>query len=285
MAENTNPLGKYYRQPQIYIGLPSGEQWYGPDAIVKTQTGEHAVLPMTAKDEIAFKTPDALLNGQAVVDVIKSCIPDIMDPWQIVNYDLDTVLVAIRIATYGETMDISFKIPGTTIDVSHTINLPQVLDSIKQVAMINETKLSNGMTIKVKPLNYRDITKSQLQTFQQQKMYNAVLDSNLSEEEKIKKFNDSFTALTTLSDDILMSNIEYIETPNGERVSDRTQIAQFIKNANAKLMRELGDRLVELRTQGSVKPVRLKSTEEQIKAGAPVSYEVPITFDNANFFV
>ena len=202
-----------------------------------------------------------------------------------ISFGQDTVLVAIRIATYGETMDISFKIPGTTIDVSHTINLPQVLDSIKQVAMINETKLSNGMTIKVKPLNYRDITKSQLQTFQQQKMYNAVLDSNLSEEEKIKKFNDSFTALTTLSDDILMSNIEHIETPGGERVSDRTQIAQFIKNANAKLMRELGDRLVELRTQGSVKPVRLKSTEEQIKAGAPVSYEVPITFDNANFFV
>lgn len=285
MAENTNPLGKYYRQPQIYIGLPSGEQWYGPDAMVKTQTGEHAVLPMTAKDEIAFKTPDALLNGQAVVDVIKSCIPDITDPWQIVNYDLDTVLIAIRIATYGETMDISFKIPGTTIDVNHTINLPQILDSIKQVSIINETKLSNGMTIKVKPLNYKDITKSQLQTFQQQKLYNAVLDSNLSEEEKIKKFNESFTALTTLSDDILMSNIEHIETPGGERVSDRTQIAQFIKNANAKLMKELGDRLVELRTQGSVKPVRLKSTEEQIKAGAPVSYEVPITFDNANFFV
>jgi hypothetical protein len=40
-----------------------------------------------------------------------------------------------------------------------------------------------------------------------------------------------------------------------------------------------------MRQQGSIKPIRIKATEEQIKAGAPVSYDVPITFDNANFFV
>jgi len=40
-----------------------------------------------------------------------------------------------------------------------------------------------------------------------------------------------------------------------------------------------------LRSQGAVKPLKLKSTEEQIKKGAPASYDVPVTFDTANFFV
>ena len=50
-------------------------------------------------------------------------------------------------------------------------------------------------------------------------------------------------------------------------------------------MKELQDKLIELRTQGAVQPVKLKATEEQIKKGAPVSYEIPVTFDTANFFV
>ena len=110
MVENSNPLNKYFRQPAIYISLPSGNT-YPPHVVEPTQTGELAVMPMTAKDEIKFKTPDALMNGQGVVDVIQSCIPAIKDAWQVRSYDIDTVLIAIRIATYGETMDINFNIP------------------------------------------------------------------------------------------------------------------------------------------------------------------------------
>ena len=65
MTENTNPLGKYYRQPQIYIKLPSGGRYYPKEVYTPTETGEIPILPMTAKDEMAFKTPDAMINGQA----------------------------------------------------------------------------------------------------------------------------------------------------------------------------------------------------------------------------
>ena len=112
MPENTNPLNKYFRQSAVYISLPTGGN-YAPTVLEKSQTGEIGVMPMTARDEIKFKTPDALMNGQGVVDVVESCIPQIKDAWQISNYDLDTILIAIRIATYGETMDINFNVPIT----------------------------------------------------------------------------------------------------------------------------------------------------------------------------
>ena len=72
-----NPLQKYFRQPKIYLSLPSKGHWYPEGAIEMTENGELPVYAMTAKDELAFKTPDALLNGQSVVDVVKSCVPTV----------------------------------------------------------------------------------------------------------------------------------------------------------------------------------------------------------------
>jgi hypothetical protein len=84
---------------------------------------------------------------------------------------------------------------------------------------------------------------------------------------------------------LLISNIDRITLPQGESVTDREQIKQFIENADAKLVKELETKLVDIRQQGSIRPFKARATEEQIKAGAPATYEVPITFDNANFFV
>ena len=284
MPENANPLNKYFRQPAVFVTLPSGGN-YPPHVLTQSQTGEIGVQPMTARDEIIFKTPDALMNGQGMVDVIQSCIPEIKDAWQISNYDLDTILIAIRIATYGETMDINFNVPGTTEKASHTLNLPSLLEQIKTTEVNNDIELKDGLKIAVRPLTYKDMTSTALKTFTQQKLYSTVQNTDLAPEEKVKRFNESFKALTELSITILLKNISKIITPDGAEVTDPAQIKEFVEKANATLIKELQDKLIDLRTQGAVKPVKLKATEEQIKKGAPVTYEVPVTFDTANFFV
>ena len=283
MPENANPLNKYFRQPAVFVTLPSGGN-YPPHVLTQSQTGEIGVQPMTARDEIIFKTPDALMNGQGMVDVIQSCIPEIKDAWQISNYDLDTILIAIRIATYGETMDINFTVPGTTEQTSHTLNLPALLDQIKTTVVKNEVVLKDGLKVLVRPLTYKDMTVTALQTFTQQKLYSTVQSAEMAPEEKVKRFNESFKALTELSHTILLKNISKIITHDGAEVTDPAQIKEFVEKANAVLIKELQDKLIELRTQGAVKPIKLKATEEQIKKGAPASYEVPVTFDTANFF-
>ena len=284
MPENANPLNKYFRQPAVFVTLPSGGN-YPPHVLTQSQTGEIGVQPMTARDEIIFKTPDALMNGQGMVDVIQSCIPEIKDAWQISNYDLDTILIAIRIATYGETMDINFNVPGTTEKASHTLNLPSLLEQIKTTVVNNDIELKDGLKIAVRPLTYKDMTSTALKTFTQQKLYSTVQNTDIAPEEKVKRFNESFKALTELSHTILLKNISKIITPDGAEVTDPAQIKEFVEKANTVLIKELQDKLIELRTQGAVKPIKLKATEEQIKKGAPATYEVPVTFDTANFFV
>ena len=284
MTENSNPLNKYFRQPALYVSLPSGTD-YLQDVVESSQTGELAVMPMTAKDEIRFKTPDALMNGQGVVDVIQSCCPAIKDAWQIKSYDLDTILIAIRIATYGETMDMSFVVPVANETVSHTVNLPALLEDIKQAKIETQITLADGLKINVRPLTYKDMTDTSLQTFQQQKLYAAVQDSQMSDQEKNERFNQAFKTLTDINSGILLKNMASIVMQDGTEITDPAQIKEFVDNANAAMIKDIEQRIMVLRTQGSVKPLKLKATEEQIKKGAPATYEVPVTFDNANFFV
>ena len=284
MTENANPLNKYFRQPAIYVSLPSKTD-YPPEVVTKSSTGEIGIMPMTAKDEIRFKTPDALMNGQGVVDVIESCVPDIKDAWQIKSYDLDTLLVAIRIATYGETMSIGFTVPVINEQVEHTINLPAILDEIQKVKVQSQITLKDGLKIKVRPLTYRDMTSTSLRTFQEQKMYTAVQDSQLPDEEKAKRFNEAFKKLTDLNSEILLKNIESITMADETIITDAAHIKEFVDNANAKVIKEIETKLMALRSQGAVKPLKMKATEDQIKRGAPASYEVPVTFDSSNFFV
>ena len=77
MTNETNPLAAHFRQPKLYMKLPSGGLFNTDDDLDFPENKEVAIFPMTAKDEIKFKTPDALMNGQGVVDVIQSCMPNI----------------------------------------------------------------------------------------------------------------------------------------------------------------------------------------------------------------
>jgi len=282
--ENSNPLQKYYRQPAIYIKLPSGGRYYPREVFTPTETGDIPILPMTVKDELAFKTPDAMINGQATVDVIKSCVPNLLDPWKMVNYDTDAVLLAIRIATYGETMDISFRVPGTDEEQSHSLNLPALLEDLGKANIEDQTTTSKGFKIEIQPLDYRTLTKIQIARFEQQKMYGTIDSSAMTEEQKQTAFAKSFETLNIVNFSLLVDSIKSITTPEGNTVIDRAQIIEFCNKADTKTITEIQEKLSDLRLQAQIPPLKIKTTEDQIKKGAPASFEVPVTYDNSNFF-
>ncbi len=284
MTENTNPLGKYYRQPQIYITLPSKGKYYGADVFTPTETGEIPVLPMTAKDELSFKTPDSMMSGQSTVDVIQSCVPNFKNAWKMVNFDTDAVLLAIRIATYGETMDVTYKVPVTNEDMTHTVNLPALLEELGKTNIVDEATTKTGFKVKLAPLDYQSLSQIQTAQFEQQKIYTTVSNSALSEQDKSTQFVKSFKLLNNINFSMLVDSITSITTPEGTTVVDKAQIKDFCDNCDAKVINEIQDELAKIRSQAQIKPIRLQSTEDQIKKGAPTTYEVPVTFDSSNFF-
>lgn len=278
----SNPLQKYFRQAKVYINLPSNGQWYEPNSLVMPETGELPVYAMTAKDELSMKTPDALLNGQATVDMIQSCVPNIKNAWKMPSIDLDAVLIAIRIATYGENLEIETKTPGTGETKSYSTDLRQILNKLVSVRFESEIKI-NDMIVKIRPLTYQEFTKSSLKTFEEQRIFRLVNDEKIPEEEKLAKFNESFQKLTSLTIDTMAKSI-YAIVVDGMEVTNPDHIQEFIQKAERNFFSAVLDHLEREKKKFQIEPFVVKTTEEEQARGAPKTFEVPVTFDQSNFF-
>lgn len=273
----------FMRQPKIYIRLPSQGRYWTPGSIDIPENGEIAVYSMTAKDELAFKTPDALMNGQAVVDVIQSCIPTIKDAWKTPNIDLDLILIAIRIATYGEKMEISHTVPNTDETVEHEVNLQILLDQMLDNEWEEAVEINGSMTVFVHPLTYKHLTLTSMKAFETQRLMEAVNNDELSEEKKLEIFNKSFNKMTNITIELIADSISSIQTPE-TIVKDKKFIKEFLENADKDVVSKVKGHIDFMKLRNGLQPIEVQATEEQIELGAPETYTVPIQFDNSNFF-
>ena len=170
---SNNPLRQFFRQPAIYLRLPSGGQYWTPGALDMPENGEIPIYPMTAIDEISYRTPDALFNGQAVVNVIQSCVPAIKDAGKIPNTDLNAILVAIRIASYGHDMDIASTCTECKNQDEFSADLRMILDNLKSPDY-SERIDQGDLQIVFKPATYEDQNKSAMEQFEKQKFLQQV---------------------------------------------------------------------------------------------------------------
>ena len=121
----------------------------------KSGTGELPVLSMTARDELLLRTPDALMNGESIANSLKNCVPLIEDPWDIPIIDIDALLIAIRIATYGETMKMEVNVPKSEEKLEIEISLPVVLDALKSKTW-QEVIRFKDLELHTQPLKFKD---------------------------------------------------------------------------------------------------------------------------------
>ena len=283
LPEQNNPLKKYFRQPKIYLRLPSKGQFYPPGAIDMTESGELPVYAMTAKDELMIKTPDALLNGESTVEVIKSCIPNIKDPWKMPSIDSDAVLIAIRLATFGEKLDINTKVPNIGEERAFEVDLKILLDHLADFEFDPFISISEEISIEIRPSTYKEFTENTIKTFEEQRIFRLVNDDTIPDDKKLAAFSQSFRKLTDLTIDVVVNSIVSIETPEG-KVSNKNQIRDFFNNIDRSIFDKILKHLEKMRDSSRIKPFKVVSSPEDVAAGAPAEYEIPITFDQSNFF-
>jgi len=281
-AKEENPLSSYFRQAKIYLTLPSGGKYYPDDCLDMPESGELPVMPMTAKDELALKTPDALLSGQATVDLIQSCIPNIKNAWGMPSLDIDACLIAIRIASYGEHMTITAKAPNTKTDQDYTIDLRQLLDRYTQ-AKFEDTYVTGEMTVTVRPLTYKEFSKVSMQTFEEQRIFALVNNDQIDEDEKLKQFNTTFNKLRDITLGMVINSVVSIQVGDNV-VTDRNHIVEFLENTDKAFFKSLSDHIEKQKQAFTVPPMKVEANDLQKEEGAPDTFEVPIVFDQANFF-
>lgn len=254
----TNPLKQYFRQPAIFVRLPSQGKFWPKESLEMPANGELPVLPMTTMDEITYRTPDALFNGQAVVSVIQSCIPAIRDAWQTPSTDIDTLLISIRIATYGHEMDITVQCPACGTESDFGVDLRGVLDQIKLPDYTQPLTLGD-LEIWFKPMTYRDINANNLAQFEDQKLMQSLDAAEISEEQRLKTISEVLKKLTAVTAQALGQNIAMVKTPSAQ-VIDSSHIGEFLLNCDKSLFNSVKDHVVGLRQASEIKPIHLKCT-------------------------
>lgn len=273
-----NPLFKHFRQPAIYLKLPSQGRFYPDGSLQLSVTGDIPVYPMTVKDDLTLKTPDALMNGEGMAAVIRSCCPTILDPWQIPAVDLDAIFIAIRLASYGTGMDINTTCPKCKEANDHTINLTTVLENVAASDYNDQPKINN-LIFKFKPQSYKDVNKINIATFEERRLVNNILDSEISDEDKKKMFDESFKKINDLNISMLIDCIDSI-TVEGNSVRDPVMIREFLDNCSRQTYTDIKDKIQEIMNKNKVKPVKVVCSN----ADCANEYETAIEFDQANFF-
>jgi hypothetical protein len=275
MNVETNPLKQYFRRPQIYLKLPSNGDGYPKGAINFPENNELPIYPMTTIDEITSKTPDAVYNGNAIVDIIKSCVPNIKDPWLINSCDLDALLIAIKTASNGSKLEINTICPSCQNEAKYDVNLTYMLKDIKYPKYNLEYKI-DGLIFKFKPLPFIVMNKINNGQFEiQRSLIN--LDNIQDDKEKLAEGNKLMLSMTTLTIQAISHGIEYIKT-NNTIVHQKEHIYEYLVNIEKNVFNDIKTIFSNLKNESQNKPLNITCNNCGHK------YEQEFTLNFTDFF-
>jgi hypothetical protein len=271
----SNPLQKYFRQPKLYISLPSKGRFY-PEGVLIGDYSNVPIFGMSGMDELIMKTPDALFSGEATIKLIESCCPYIKDASKVPSLDIDALLVAIRIATYEDTITMTAKCSGCGEENDYDIRLTEVLDHYNE--KIYDDKIVVGdLTINLKPLSYEDLSKVNVENFKLQKMLSQLDSADIDEEARQKHVDDIYQKLAEIQLSVILSSIESITTP-AETVSDIEFIKEWLTNTAAVSYNTIKERLEKNKKDWTLPAHDVKC------AACGHEDQIEFSLDQSNFF-
>jgi hypothetical protein len=276
MTQSSNPLQQFFRQPVLYLNLPSQGEYWPSGSIEIPPNQELPVLPMTAIDEITYRTPDALFNGAAVVNVIESCIPGIKNAWAAPAMDINSILVAIRIASFGRELEITSQCPSCETENDYGMDLHGLLGQL-ETPDFSKNITQGDLDIYFRPIDYKTQNEIGMQQFEQQRILAQLPSAELPEDQKMTMVKDAMLVIAQLTTKAITASIFSIKTPGGI-VTEKAFIEEFLNNCDRRLYTEIKDHVIGLKQQSDIPPMKVTCNN------CSHHYEQGITLDQTNFF-
>lgn len=283
----TNPLQNFFRKPKLSVLLPSRGRWYPKSTLTKPTVD---IYPMTAADDLRFKTNEVLLNASAISELIRSCVPDILDPDQMPVLDLDVILLAIRQASYSSTIKASVNVPNTALTLTLDLDIQDLIENFANAAELWDEKLTlineqdERLTVILRPVTLKSMFSATRSLIRQQQATAEITMSNRQADEKIAELDDQMKSLSTVSINMVADSISEILTQDGFSIKNAGEIRQFLNQLDLAYFKAIQKHIEEQKALISFKPIQITSTAEQIAAGAPETWAANIQFNINNFF-
>lgn len=293
-----NPLASMFRKKKMSLFLPSKGRWYPENSLILDIDGSLPVYSMNSSDDIKFRTGDISMSGRTTYSIIKSCIPGILQPESIPNIDIDSILLAIRLASYGDNFSMAVAVPNTTIAKTIDVSLKLLLSNLIQSNPNWDDEISieddsgNILTLVIEPISLQNIFSTSKTLYQQRQtlIKNAEADPDIKDE---KLFADGLDQLTDTAVQLICASISKLTLVDSNKTvlleikSDSpqgaAQLLQVIKQLDIEYFNAIRDHLDAQRKKFSLYIPLQTSTEAELQAGAPLEWNTDITFVGSNF--
>jgi hypothetical protein len=266
--ENQNPLLRTLRLPGETVVLPSKALFYKngevADDVIK-QGGEIYVQPMTTYEEILMKTPDLLFTGQAIVQALARCIPQVYNPLELLAADIDFLLMALRKVSFGSQVVVTYDHNCSETSKSHeySVSITKFIKEAKYVdpaTVVNsfEHTLPNGQTVEMQPFRLKD-----------------VLDiSQIAVNEPTSDDTTDLDRAQFLANLLTAGTIPAIKsvTADGEKIINREQISEWVRSLPVLWVKELSDVIESANKWGVSSAVEVACKD----CGESMSVQVPL---------
>ena len=196
--------------------------------------------------------------------------------WVMPQIDLNTVLTAIRIASFGRKMDLNMTCPACNEEAEFELDLQNVLNQLQGPDYTQSLRMGD-LEIYFRSMTYKEQTDINLMQFEQQRILSQIPESDLSEDQKTQRLNEAVIAITRITLQAVQRSIASIRTPTA-LVSEGEHILEFLEQCDRNIYSAIREKAVSLRGMDDFKPVEVScpSCEHH--------YEQKFSLDSASFF-
>jgi hypothetical protein len=213
-----------------------------------------------------------------MVNVIQSCVPNIRDAWAIPAMDVDSILVGIRVASYGHTMELTSQCPGCKQDHEFSVDLRSVLDQLHTPDYTGSVR-HGDLEFYFKPMTYKNLNENNQMQFEQQKLMALMPDSEIPDADKIASISDALKKITMITIDALCQSIGAVKTP-AALVTEPEFIRELMQNCDRTVFNSIRDHIVKLKTASELQPLKMQCPDTACQH----EYEQGMTLDMTSFF-
>lgn len=271
----TNPLRDEIETsfPRVDLELPTRGQFYAPDVLANGGTVQVGILSLI--DEQKYRDPFLLVSGHGVYDMVRHICPDVLRPDQLCEVDVEAILVAARLASYGPTLKLKHICQNTeqvekeaatdtkpavmglcAHDNSIELNLQEFIfryAPFEADAKYEITLPRVGQTVFLQPVPYRTSVTLMKYMMSKNRQLNEIAAEKVEEfverPESFDRYAEILDVSSRTSIEAIVDCIVSVRTRSGKDVFDRALISDWITALPVEDTRLISQRVNDLTTQ------------------------------------
>lgn len=251
---NSNPLLQFIQQTEVFTRLPTDGYLYDDSIIEMSPNEEIGVCGRSAKDEMLFNNPDALLNGKAVSSVIRNCVSVVKKPEELFVPDVEALLMAIKSASGEKEYDLEVTCPNCEKKGGFTRHIPTLLET---ATVLHEAPfvMVGALKVYLQPSTWKFHNYIGNETFKIKKTLQLVEQTKDISDERAKEImSDCFDKMTDLHYQIMVTNITRVMLPcelgDPIVVDDKESIKEWVYKLTSAEIKVILAKMEELNNMG-----------------------------------